>query len=346
MLDEILHLPLGEQIPHIENLLSADLIPLLRGSPGIGKSAAILAVAAKKKLFPIDLRMAGCDPTDVNGFPMIDDVDKVARYYPLETFPIEGHEPPPGYEGWLLFLDELPSAPDAVQAASYKLLLDRAVGLRKLDSRVRIAAAGNLDTDGAIVFQLSSALATRVVQLECTHDFKFWLKWAQLGGKVNSTITSFLEFRPDLFFTFDGSKPDVPAACARTWDFAHRYMEVVPNIGGSLVPLGGMLNVGPANELIAFAAIRQHLPSKQEVMSSPSTCRQPGMDEPGALYALTGALGDWIDETTLKGLLPYIFRMPADFQVVTLRNACRRYRAVRNLPEMMDWINENADALV
>ena len=124
MLNEILHIPLGQCMPHVRDCLLAGLVPMLRGSPGIGKSAAIHAVAAEQELLVIDARFAGYDPTDINGFPDLDREKGIATYYPLETFPLEEAILPINpatdrpYKGWLLFCDELNSAPPAVQAAS------------------------------------------------------------------------------------------------------------------------------------------------------------------------------------------------------------------------------------
>ena len=89
---------------------------MLQGSPGTGKSSIIHQVAKDFRLFVIDLRLAQCDPTDLGGFPHI--VGKRASYLPMDTFPIEGDAIPEGYDGWLLFLDEMNSASLAVQSAA------------------------------------------------------------------------------------------------------------------------------------------------------------------------------------------------------------------------------------
>lgn len=100
----------------ITKLLMAKLVPMLVGSPGTGKSAIVHQVAKEHGLKVIDLRLAQCDPTDLLGFPTISG-DR-AGYRAMDTFPIEGDTVPEGYNGWLLFLDELNSASMGVQAAA------------------------------------------------------------------------------------------------------------------------------------------------------------------------------------------------------------------------------------
>ena len=129
--------------------LQAKLVPMLTGSPGIGKSQIIHKIAEDFNLKVIDLRLSQCDLTDLLGFPQI--TGSKAGYVPMDTFPIQGDKVPDGYSGWMLFLDEMNGAVPAVQAAAYKLILDRMVGSYHLHKNVAIVCAGNLETDNGIV---------------------------------------------------------------------------------------------------------------------------------------------------------------------------------------------------
>lgn len=102
----------------ITKFIRARLVPMLWGSPGIGKSSIVHKIAEEHGLKVIDLRLSQCDPTDLMGFPSIDQARKRAGYMPMDTFPIEGEQVSEGYNGWLLFLDEANSASLAVQAAA------------------------------------------------------------------------------------------------------------------------------------------------------------------------------------------------------------------------------------
>src|ERR1700741_4719508 len=181
---------------------AAGLVPMIHGSPAIGKSSIVNQIAEKYHLKVIDLRLAQCDPTDLSGFPMKNG-DK-ASYVPLDTFPLEGDDIPEGYEGWLLFMDEFTSAPKAVQAAAYKVILDRMVGQNKLHKNVAICCAGNMESDNAIVEEMSTAMQSRLVHLELVVDAKEWVEWAT-SNNVDYRITSFINFKPSMIYTF---KPD------------------------------------------------------------------------------------------------------------------------------------------
>ena len=100
----------------ITKAIQAKLVPMMTGSPGVGKSQIVHQIAATYNLKVIDLRLSQCDPTDLLGFPHIE--GHKAGYVPMNTFPIEGDPIPSGYSGWLLFLDEMNAASSAVQAAA------------------------------------------------------------------------------------------------------------------------------------------------------------------------------------------------------------------------------------
>lgn len=57
---------INEARKHLPLILMAKLVPMIHGSPAIGKSAIVLDVAEEYNLKVIDLRLSQCDPTDLN----------------------------------------------------------------------------------------------------------------------------------------------------------------------------------------------------------------------------------------------------------------------------------------
>lgn len=104
----------SQAILMVTEYIRAQLVPMIIGSPGIGKSAIVHQIAKKYNLKLIDIRLSQTLPEDLNGFPFLK--GNKAGYVPMDVFPIEGDEVPDGHSGWLLFLDEFNSAPPAVQA--------------------------------------------------------------------------------------------------------------------------------------------------------------------------------------------------------------------------------------
>lgn len=321
----------------------ARLMPMVTGSPGNGKSAMIQAVAKDFGLKVIDLRLATCDPTDLLGFPDVDRDAKRAGYRPMETFPLEGDPVPEGYAGFLLFLDELNSADKDVQKAAYKLIYDRKVGEFNLHEKCLIAGAGNLDTDNAIVEELSTALQSRMVHIEVQIDNASWLEWAA-GNGIDHRILSYLRFRPDNLFAFNPDHDDKTFACPRTWEFASRLIRNKDKFSHTdRALLAGTVSEGVGREFAGFCEIYQDLPTLDAIMARPD--QVPISEEPSIQFALTGILATHATERTIDRLMPFIERLPIEMQVVTLRDILRRNPAMEQTPPIEQWILTKSEHL-
>lgn len=331
----------SQAISMITKAIKAKLVPMLIGSPGSGKSQIVHQIAKEYGLKVIDLRLSQCDPCDLMGFPQI--TNGKAGYMPMITFPIEGDEVPTGYNGWLLFLDEFNSAPPAVQAASYKLVLDRMVGTHHLHKNVAIVCAGNLETDNAIVQPMSTALQSRLLHLELVVDMKEWVDWAATAG-IDHRITSYINFKPGNLFTFQADHSDHTYACPRTWEFANRIMKVAEIGTPDLLPLlAGTLSEGVAREFLGFCKIYQDLPKIEYIVVNPDSVRVP--DEPSILYALTGAISHHMTHEICEPLMKFVNRLPIEFQVVCVKETLRRNTPIKSHKAIQSWIAVSAATL-
>lgn len=320
---------------------AAGLVPMIHGSPAIGKSSIINQIADKYRLKVIDLRLAQCDPTDLSGFPSVRG-DR-ASYLPMDTFPLEGDAVPEGYDGWLLFMDEFTSAPKAVQAAAYKVILDRMVGQKKLHKKVAIACAGNMESDNAIVEEMSTAMQSRLVHMELVVDAKEWIEWATSNG-IDYRITSFINFKPGMIYTFKPDHTDFTYSSPRTLQFADKLLKHGDIKDPDMLPLlAGALSEGVAFEFKTFCAIFDDLPTIAAICDQPNSLRVP--DAPSVLFALCGSIAHHATKTNVDFLLIYASRMPVEFQVVMLREMIRRDKSLMGHAAVQAWIAKSATNL-
>lgn len=335
------------------------LVPLLAGSPGVGKSALAQSIADEYNLLLIDYRLGQCDPTDLMGFPQVK--NGKAAYAPMEVFPMAGDElplkkaavldaegnvvtPEVRYDGWLLFLDELTSAPRAVQAAAYKLVLDRMVGNHKLHEQVAIMAAGNKETDGAIVTPMGTAMQSRLVHLELDVDHKEWVDWA-VGAGVDFRITSFINYKPDNLYRFDPNHNDKTFACPRTWGFVDALVSQWPaEIPASKrAVLDGTISAGMAHEFMAFCKIFDSLVTVPQIVANPTGIAVP--DEPSQNFALAGSIANHADKDNIDELMVFVSRMNMEFQIICLQDLMKRDRTMLQNPNIKAWLAKNAKEL-
>src|SRR6185437_5875943 len=159
------------------------------------------AVAREYGLQLIDHRLSTSAPEDLSCLPRFRE-DGIATFAPFDTFPTDDMPIPEGKQGWLLFLDEFNSASKMVQAAAYKLVLDRMVGQRKLHPNVVIVAAGNLSTDRAIVNPISTAMQSLLIHLTMELDFNEFIEDVALPQQWDGRIIAYLNYKKSALHDF------------------------------------------------------------------------------------------------------------------------------------------------
>ncbi|CAM0056348.1 ATPase [Vibrio phage K479] len=362
----------------VEDCLQANLVPFLKGAPGIGKSSIVHAIAEAFDLKIIDTRLSQADPTDLNGFPKIE--NGKATYMPFDTFPIVGDELPKraNYEadlaeclkqgdftqqdvdnntgnfvkfdtanrhsGWLLFLDEFNSAPLSVQAAAYKLVLDHEVGKHPLHENVRIVCAGNRDCDNAITTALSTAMLSRVVHIEMDSDAELWDAWA-FGAGIHHMIRDYIKYKPENVNNFDPEQTDDTFGCERTWEFANKLIQVWNGkIPASKLPLlQGTIGMGLAQEFYNYTQVYKEIADYATICANPKGTPVP--QEPDRMFALTGVIANGSDAATIGQAMDFVLRMPLEFQVITLKDVIKKDPAMANDPAVKTWVSANMNSL-
>lgn len=246
---------------------------------------------------------------------------------------------PDGYSGWLLFLDEFPSAPLAVQASAYRLVLDRMIGEHPIHKRCAMVCAGNLETDGGIVNRISTPMQSRLIHLELEVDVRAWLDWAA-AASLDHRVISYVEGHPDHLHQFDPNHNDKTFACPRTWHFAAKLVAnkaPTPLLQKLLV---GTLSAGIGHEFYSYLNYCAEMPSLDDILKRPDDITIP--DEPAMLYATSHMAAAYLNETNADRLMRYIDRLPLDFGVSALRVALKRNEALLKIDVIRNWTHKVA----
>ncbi len=312
----------------VQDTLEAGLVPFVQSSPGMGKSAIIKQIAKEYNLKVIDHRLSTSAPEDLSGLPAF--IDGKARFMPFDTFPTKNDPIPEGYDGWLLFLDEFNSASKAVQAAAYKLVLDKAVGQHDLHDSVAIVAAGNLSTDRAIVNPVGTAMQSRLVHIHMTLDQKEFIEDIVIGHDWDKRIGAYLNWKPSNIMDFRPDNNDKTFCCPRTWEFVNKlvkgkYKDFTTNAHGERVfpmmekaaLLAGTITSGVAAEFITFCKIWDKLPSIKQIVANPELCDIPV--DGATRYATVTHCVEYTDEDNVADVLKYIDRFGIEFRIIYMR---------------------------
>ncbi|MFD7901524.1 AAA family ATPase [Kitasatospora sp. NPDC059747] len=284
-----------DQLEALTLAVAADLPVLLWGEPGIGKTAALTQLATSLDL-PLTTVIASVhEPSDFSGLPIVGD-DPAEQGVPLA---------PPDWAvrlvragRGLLFLDELSTAPPAVQAALLRLVLERRIGALQLPPGVRIVAAANPRSSAADGWELSPPLANRFVHLQWVHDHEVVVRG--LGGTwpratlpsldraalpeavafARRAVCGLLAARPKLVHQLPSSEARRGGAwpSPRSWDMALRLIAFATAAGSSRDVLSllvrGTVGDGPGLELLA-SIDRMDLPDPEDLLADPAAAGLP-----------------------------------------------------------------------
>lgn len=333
--------------PLVITCIQADIVPYVISSPGMGKSAMMHSIAKEYNLELLDERISTYVPEDASGLPMFNEDKTKAKFIPMENFPLEGDPLPKGKEGWLLFLDELPSGSRGVLAALYKLILDRKVGNNKLHSKVIIVAAGNKKTDKAIVNDIGTALQSRMCTIEIHSNAKEFISYTH-SANFHHSISAFIAYRPELVNVFKPDHVDHTFACERTWEFASKLSKTIEKSGVPVdyqhLPLfTGVLGEGVGKEYFAFCRIYKELPSIEDIMNKPAYTDVP--NSVASQWAICGAVADHMDKSNAVNAMEYLMRLPTQFSFFALQGLFKRKPDCLSWPPVAKWLSINAEKL-
>ena len=316
-MQSIFTLPPSKVKECVEICMKARVVPFIQSSPGLGKSSIIREIAKEYRLKLIDCRLSSMEPTDLQGLPWIQ--DGKARFNPYEFFPIESSQIPKGYEGWLLFLDEFNSASRATQAAAYRVVLDREVGMHKLHPNCFVVAAGNKMTDNAIVNRLSTAMISRVVHLNMEVKFEDWRDNFALPNHIDERIIAYLSMYPEKLMDFDPEREDQTFASPRTWEFASKLIKASPNgLNQDSIPLlAGAITFEHAVAFVQFCKVYEKLISIEMIEKNPDI--EPPTDTE-TIWATLIHLINRTNKKNFKKVLKFVEKLPATFKIVYFRS--------------------------
>ena len=254
----------------------------LWGPPGIGKSDIVKQIGVDAGREVVDVRLALWEPTDIKGIPYYNaDQGKMVWAPPAEL-------PTDPDSNAIIFLDELNSAPPAVQAAAYQLILNRRVGTYELPKGVDVVAAGNREGDRGVTYRMPAPLANRFIHLEMKIDFDDFQEWAVMNS-VHPEVVGYVGFAKQDLYDFDPKSPSKAFATPRSWVFVSDLLkdddcdiDTLHNL------IAGAVGDGLAVKFMAHRKIAGRLPKAEDILSG--KVKDLSIKEVSAMYSLTVSL--------------------------------------------------------
>ena len=269
---------------------------MLHGRPGEGKSQLVSDLARQIGARLFDVRLTTIEPQDLRGLPYYDhDTGRTVWYRP-EDLPDDPARPS------LLFLDELTAAAPHLQPTVYGLLQERRVGRHELPSSVFIVAAGNAVEDGAIAYEMGTALSDRLIHLHVHADAKDWLERYAVDRSLSPLVTAFLKARPDLLDTTEIAlrRGEIIACTPRAWERVSDIVGAVEDKRLRQTMIAGTVGTAAAAEFASVAAELEAMVTLEEILNTPPGGRR-------ALYP-----------RSINGLVGLIYALVAQADAATM----------------------------
>lgn len=287
----------------IQIALIANIPVLVWGEPGVGKSAAINALAADLG-WPIETVLASLrEPSDFTGLPIIAD-GSVRFAAPDWAQRLSEHHPS------ICFFDEITTAGPATQRALLRVVHERVVGDLVLGPGVRMIAAANPADIATGGWDLTAPLANRFLHLDWTIEPEIvtagllgrWPRartltldadWTSPLGSSAAVIAGFLSARPDLVHRrpVEAERAGRAWPSPRTWEMVNRILAVTDSgeIDEEIVIalIAGLVGDGAA---IEFTQYRRDLdlPNPEALLRSPGSYQRPDRDD--QVHAIVAAV--------------------------------------------------------
>lgn len=324
---------LSEARKRTTEFMGANIPCLLHGSPGLGKSAILHAIAKDNDLYVVDMRLAQIDPTDLKGF--VTPINSKTNGGKVDVLPIEDFilatdevpvNPKTGkpHKGVLLFLDEIGNAPLSVQSAAYRLVLDRKVGKHDLHPSTRIVAATNYVSDNAAACRMSTALTSRFANLYVETQVDEFREYARIS-KMDHRVIGYLNFRPENLFRFDAKAVGETFSAPRTWQMASDYLKTLSNINGSdtldmnhRAGVIGCIGSTVGNEFFTFCQVYEELPAFEDILNDPENAPLPS--DQMKQHAIVTFLSNKINKANLDVVVRYVERLAPEFQYLVVKD--------------------------
>ena len=258
----------------------------LWGPPGIGKSDIVKQLGDELGAHVIDVRLSLWEPTDIKGIPYFDSNSNKMVWAPPTELPDDVMAAQ--HDKIILFLDEMNSAPPAVQAAAYQLILNRRVGTYRLPDNVYIVAAGNREADKGVTYRMPAPLANRFIHLEMKVDWDDYSFWAT-ENRIHKDVVGFLTFSKKDLYDFDPKSSSRAFATPRSWTFVSELLEDDDCDDSTLTDLiSGAVGEGLAIKFMAHRKVASKMPDPTDILSG--KVKKMETKEISAMYSLAVSL--------------------------------------------------------
>jgi len=186
-----------------------------------------------------------------------------------------------------------------------------------------------------------------MVHFEMEANAQEWIEFA-INAKYDSRVIAYVEHKPSVLNSFDPSHSDKTFACSRTIEFLSKVIRKLPKGANAhdyeWMPLyAGTVGKGVGTEFRAFLEIYKDLVKFEQIELNPTTAPIP--EEPSAMFAVAGVIGDRTTSTNIRDVMKYVERLPVEHQVSAIKKIGANKPELKSNLAFIEWLDVNAKKL-
>ncbi len=196
----------------------------LMGPPGIGKTAIMEQIAAEMGVGLLTYSMTHHTRQSALGLPFIEHKVYQGQEFDISEYTMseiiasvyELMESTGTREG-ILFLDEINCVSETLTPIMLQFLQYKVFGRHSVPEGWIVVTAGNPPEYNQSVREFDIVTWDRLKRIDCEPDFEVWKEYALAAG-VHPSVLTYLEIRPEDFYSIESTVDGKTFVTARGWD--------------------------------------------------------------------------------------------------------------------------------
>jgi hypothetical protein len=348
---------LNEFAEEAPGLFEAGVSVKLRSPPGRGKTTVIeslppiLSARLGKKIGFSPMSGPNLNPGDTVGFGIPKHNDKYSQM--VFTLPFFWTTPEgkllEEYDGGIIFVDEDDKMDVDIKKVMGEMALSGRCGPHRLPPGWVVWMAGNRAEDRSGSTRELDHLINRRLEINVDDDIEGWEDWAQ-RNHIHHSFIAFAKSNPNIVFPTAPPEKQGPFCTPRSLCLAAKTLVTVSGKTDLLRTddrakelVGGFIGGAASGQLFSTLMLEAELPSIESIVADPDGAKLP--TAPDAQMLVCYKLVSLAKAETLKPIVRYVERLPADMAAPFAKGVVNRTPAMVANPAMLDWCKRNSSLM-
>lgn len=343
----------------LKKLYRSSVNLMLTGPAGCAKSTVVEMFAKKVMEFGfVELILSQIEGVDARGImvPKRNEdgtADTISTRTPLRKLVLD-EIARTGKQGGIIFLDEYYQAPTDVRKAFTGFLSTKPhrIGEWNLPEGWVIWGASNPPEWRAGTSKPMGHEPSRWTEVVISPDPEAFSTWAYTAGVHHLYISYAEKFAHEVFKTDPPKDRGAPHQNSRSLIAAHDFHTLgvtdntLPTDALTQEIVAGSIGVAAAGMLMGFLKVQDVMPSPEEMLANPTTCKIPPLERIDARYACMMQAVHYSSPEKNEALFAFVNRLDKELTLASIKHFIRKDPVSLNSPSIAAFIAANPESVM